>query len=1093
MTLPPESPTDPTPPLPAVPSSPASAAVSRAADLLRTSRRDARRAERRREARLAEVVDDAALRTLTFALTDEVLRLDDDRRAATRFAAVVRDAGDTGGLGLVDRLSLRIGAALAPRLPRLVMPLVRRRILGELEGVVLPAEDPAFARHVAVRDQEGFRLNVNVLGEAILSDAEADARMAQLRERIARPDVDYVSLKISAVCANLDVLAFEHSVDRIGERLRDLYRTAEAARPRTFVNLDMEEFRDLPLTIAAMQRVLDEPEFASVDAGIVLQAYLPDSHDACAQLCEWATARFRRAGGTLKIRIVKGANLAMERVESELHGWEQAPYATKVEVDASFKRLIASALDPRWADAVRIGVASHNLFDVAWALQLPERDRIDLEMLEGMAPAQARAVLAAAGDVLLYAPVVRADDLPASIAYLTRRLDENTSPENFLRSLFTLQPGSPTWDDQRSRFEAAVALVDAVPTVSRRHQDRSVLARSSSPELDGLAAARPFENAADTDWTSAANRAWIDAELASPPSLDVPVLDRVDQIDAVVAAAVASSWRDVPATERQRVLMGVAEVMERERGATLSLMAHEAAKTVAEGDPEVSEAIDFARYYAGCIDGQVEAASRGSAFEPFGVVVVASPWNFPYAIPAGGVLAALAAGNAVVLKPAPEVRATARLLAEQLWRAGVPADALQYVACPDDEVGRRLVTHPDVGAVVLTGAHETAMRFLDWRPSMRLFAETSGKNAMVITAAADEDAAIKDLVRSAFGHAGQKCSAASLAIVEASVYDDARFLQRLADAVASVRVGPATDLATMTGPLIGAPSPQLLRALTTLDDGERWLVEPRRIDERTWTPGVRLGVRPGSWFHETECFGPVLGVVRADDLDHAIAIQNASTFGLTGGIQSLDDREVDHWLERVEVGNAYVNRHITGAIVQRQPFGGWKRSSVGCGPKAGGPHYVAAFGTWTLPAEVDLAAVESVFADAWANWFAVDHDPSGLVCERNVTRYRPLRRVALVAGEDADPTSVAVARLAARTAGVEVVESVDVVEDTAAHGVDRLRVIGHVDDDTLRRWSAAGLDVDRSAPSVEAMVELRRWVREQSISRTRHRHGRPLD
>ncbi len=1104
MTLPPSAPT-PTRPEPAD----TGAAVSRAAALLVVSRRDTRRGERRRQARLARIVDDAGLRELTFALTDEVLRLDDDRRAAARFAAVVRDLGDASGLGVIDRTLLRMGSVVAPRLPRLVMPLVRRRILIEAQGVVLPAEDPAFARHVARRSAEGFRLNVNVLGEAILSDAEADARMVLLRERIARPDVTYVSLKISAICANLDVLAFEHSVARIAARLRDLYRLAESVSPRTFLNLDMEEFRDLPLTIASMQRVLDEPEFIGVHAGIVLQAYLPDSHDACRQLCEWAVARHERGGGTLKIRVVKGANLAMEQVESELHGWQQAPYATKHEVDASFKRLIESALEPRWATAVRVGVASHNLFDIAWAMSLPAQGQIDLEMLEGMAPAQARAVLGEAKNVLLYAPVVRTDDLPSSIAYLTRRLDENTSPENFLRSLFTLEPGSIEWDEQRRRFEASMAARVEVSTVSRRAQHRRTdgdgIAPAFAPAGDGSGERRPtraltrpaadasaaptaFSNAADTDWTSAANRVWVEAALASPPPMDVSVLDSIDEIDQVVATAVSSTWRTTSVAERQGVLMDVADEMERGRGATLALMAHEAAKTVAEGDPEVSEAIDFARYYATSLDGIVEGEQRGMRFQAIGVVVVASPWNFPYAIPAGGVLAALAAGNAVVLKPAPEVRATARLLVEQMWRAGVPSDALQYVACPDNEVGRRLVTHPDVGAVVLTGAYETAMRFLDWRPSMRLFAETSGKNAMVITAAADEDAAIKDLVRSAFGHAGQKCSAASLAIVEAPLYDDPRFRQRLADAVQSVRVGPATDLSTMTGPLIGRPSPQLQRALTTLEPGEEWLVEPREIDERTWTPGVRLGVRQGSWFQRTECFGPVLGIVRADDLDHAIAIQNSSDFGLTGGIQSLDEREVARWLDEVEVGNAYVNRHITGAVVRRQPFGGWKRSSVGCGPKAGGPHYVEAFGSWSGAGTLDSSA----FASVWAAEFAVEHDPSGLECERNLLRYRPLRRVALVAGEGADPTLLDVARVAARTAGVEL------VDEPMAAGVDRIRLVGpvgqvgQVGDDVWRAWRTAGVDIDPTSPVNDPHLELRHWVREQAISWTRHRHGRPL-
>ena len=1051
----------------------ASAAVARAAALLARSQRDARRVERRRQARVARIIDDAALRELTFALTDEVLRFDDDRRAAQRFTAIARDtASGRAGLGLIDRIALAAGARLARPLPRVVMPLVRRRILAEAAGVVLPADDPAFARHVARRRDEGFRLNVNVLGEAILSDTEAAARVAMLRERIARPDVTYVSLKISAICANLDVLAFEHSVERIAAPLRDLYRLAASVEPRTFVNLDMEEYRDLPLTIAAATRVLDEPELAGIDAGIVLQAYLPDSHDACRALCEWATARHARSSGTLKIRIVKGANLAMERVEAELHGWEQAPYATKHEVDASFKRLVTTALDDRWVGAVRVGVASHNLFDLAWALGLTAHDRIDIEMLEGMAPAQARAVRAEAGAVLLYAPVVRRDDLPSSIAYLTRRLDENTSPENFLRALFTLREGSASWQEQRSRFEAALAACDDVATAPRRAQDRRLLAAATPIDA-------PFANEPDTDWTRAANRAWIADACGSPPVIDVPVTDTVAAIDAVVARACASSWRALPAVERRRVLLAVADEMARQRGATLALMAHEAAKTVAEGDPEVSEAIDFARYYASSIDGISAGRARGLTFEPFGVVVVASPWNFPYAIPAGGVLAALAAGNAVVLKPAPEVRATALLLAQQLWAAGVPADALQYVACPDDEVGRRLITHPDVGAAVLTGAYETAMRFLDWRPSLRLFAETSGKNALVITAAADEDAAIRDLVRSAFGHAGQKCSAASLAIVEAPLYDDARFLRRLADAVRSVRVGPATALATMMGPLIGPPSPSLARALTTLDPGESWLVEPREIGEHVWTPGVRIGVRPGAWFQRTECFGPVLGVVRAADLDGAIAIQNSTDFGLTGGIHSLDEHEVEHWLARVEVGNAYVNRHITGAIVRRQPFGGWKHSSVGCAPKAGGPYYVETFGTWRGDGD-DAAA----FARVWREHFCVERDPSGLQCERNVLRYRPLRRVALVVGEGA--TNVDAARLGAHAAGVEI------VEDANATNVDRVRALGRVDDDQLRTWRAAGLDVDVTPAVADAVIELRRWVREQAVSVTRHRHGRLL-
>ena len=371
-------------------------------------------------------------------------------------------------------------------------------------------------------------------------------------------------------------------------------------------------------------------------------------------------------------------------------------------------------------------------------------------------------------------------------------------------------------------------------------------------------------------------------------------------------------------------------------------MAGEAVKVAREGDPEVSEATDFAKYYGSVgLDVVEEQLAEGAPLRPRGVVVVASPWNFPYAIPAGGVLAALAAGNAVILKPPPETRRTARHLVEQLHRGGVPHDVVQFVACPDNEIGQRLITHPDVDSVALTGAYETAQMFRSWKPAMHLFAETSGKNAIVITEAADLDLAVRDLVRSAFGHAGQKCSASSLAIVEAPLYDDPGFMERLADATRSLAVGPPSELGSIVGPLIGPPSDKLQRGLTRLDPGERWLVEPRDLGNNLWTPGVRVGVQPGSFFHVTECFGPVLGVMRATDLDHAIALQNGNPFGLTGGIHSLDDAEIDRWLEGVQVGNAYVNRGITGAVVQRQPFGGWKRSAVGCAPKAGGPDYVA--------------------------------------------------------------------------------------------------------------------------------------------------------
>ena len=527
-----------------------------------------------------------------------------------------------------------------------------------------------------------------------------------------------------------------------------------------------------------------------------------------------------------------------------------------------------------------------------------------------------------------------------------------------------------------------------------------------------------------------------------------------------------------------------------------------------EGDPEVSEAIDFCRYYATTGRERLDAAStRGLDVDARGVVVVVGPWNFPYAIPTGGVAAAIAAGNSVVLKPAPEAVAVGAWIADQFWRAGVPRDVLQLVVCDDGPIGRHLVTHPGVDTVILTGAHETASMFLDWRPDARLFAETSGKDALIITPSADLDLAIADLVRSAFGHAGQKCSAASLGIVVADVYDDPTFQERLRHAVESLRVRAATDPASMVGPLIAPPTGKLERALTQLDAGERWLVEPRLLDTpgaepgTSWTPGVRLGVQPDSWFHQTECFGPVLGLMRADDLDHAIALQNAGDYALTGGIHSLDDTEVDHWLEHVEIGNAYVNRHITGAIVQRQPFGGWKRSSVGGGAKAGGPGYVQQLARISDPALEQAAQRDhsASFRSTWQRHYRSEHDASGLTAEANVLRYVPLERVVVRHDDSIDAATLALLHTIAEVTGVHLDISSsehesdhDVAERVVARGASRLRLLAPLSDDARRVVHAADIAIDSDPVVSDPMIELQHWVREQAISRTLHRHGRVL-
>ncbi|MEM8707818.1 MAG: bifunctional proline dehydrogenase/L-glutamate gamma-semialdehyde dehydrogenase [Actinomycetota bacterium] len=1034
------------------------------------------------------VIDDAGV-AFVMAFIDRVARPDDDRVAARQLRGLVADGADLPVfLSRLDRLLLRFGSRLAPILPWIVMPLARRRMRAIVGHLVAPADAAGLGRHLGEQQGRGWASNVNLLGEAVLGRREAGRRLDALVDLLRQPDVDYVSVKLSSIEAQLNPWAYEASLDAVSERLADLIDTAAGVSPPTFVNVDMEEYRDLELTLDAFERVLGDPTRTHLDAGIVLQAYLPDALPALQRLAGFAAQRHRDGGGEIKVRLVKGANLAMEQVDADTHGWTPAPYASKAETDANYVRCLDWMLDPANLTGLRVGVASHNLFHVAWAMTVAaERgvaDRIQIEMLQGMAEAHAAAVAAdTTRRPLLYTPAVGEDDFDVAVGYLFRRLEETAAPDNFLRALFDLAPGSATFRAEADRFAASIHDRHQPTVGARRTQDRGAEpTRSFEPGTS-------FRNEPETDPVLPANRRWL-AEIArtTPAPTPEPTDGRSVRRAAERARAAQLEWWSLPATDRRAALHRIGDEIARRRTVLMATMAAECGKTLAEADIELCEAIDFARYYG---ERAVELQSPRARFEPFGLVSVVPPWNFPVAIPAGGVLAALAAGNGVVFKPAPEAVRCGALVAAAIRSAGLPDDLVAFVAADDGPAARAAVEAGD--AVILTGSSETADRFRSWDPSMRLFAETSGKNALVITPQADIDLAVQDLVRSAFGHAGQKCSAASLAILVGSTASSPRFRRQLIDAVETLEVRVPEDPSAMVGPLIGPPNERLDRAFHRLDPGESWLVEPELLDpERNlWRPGVRIGVQPGSWFHRTECFGPVLGLMAVATLAEAIELQNGGEFGLTGGIHSLDPAEVERWVEEVEVGNAYVNRVITGAIVQRQPFGGWKRSAVGPGAKAGGPNYVAQLGRWTPNGDAGTHDYEEV----WRNHLAIEHDPSGLAHEQNVFRYRPLARVLIVVGDEATDHDLALVRAATDVVGVGRIERHvrDAVDDLRTLGVDRVRVVGGAAPARLLAASAEiNVHVADQPVVADGRIELLHYVREQAVSITRHRFGNLL-
>lgn len=1056
--------------------------------------------------RLAGVLQDPNGLPFTLGFVDGVMRPESLSAAAANLGRVAPLVPEF--LPWYLRAAVRVGGGVAAAVPTPTVPIARR-VLREMVGhLVVDARPAKLGPAIAKLRESGARLNLNLLGEAVLGEDEARRRLEGIHDLIRRPDVDYVSVKVSAILSRISMWAFDEVVDDVVQRLLPLYLTA--AEDGTFINLDMEEYRDLDLTIAVFTRVLEDPRLQRLEAGIVLQAYLPDALPALRELTAWAQDRVDHGGAPIKVRLVKGANLAMERVDATVHGWTPAPYDTKVDTDANYLRCLDEAFRPESVRAVRIGVAGHNLFDIAYAWQLAGdrgvRDRVEFEMLLGMAQGQVEAVSREVGPVLLYVPVVRPSEFDVAISYLVRRLEETASPENFLSAAFRLHEDTELRDRETDRFEASLAR-SADPALRigpRRGQDRNAPAHESivrppdigtadaaltqavlgiargaerspddtfvetavyAPREDGaeIAFGAPgFTNTPDSDPALPANREWAHEVLGRIPgssagegllrSARITDVARLEEIIVRVRDA-APGWGSRSAAERAEVLLRAAAVLESRRGELIEVAAAETGKVFAEADVEVSEAVDFARYYAA--KARELDAVPGAAFTPSRLIVVAPPWNFPLAIPAGGVLAALAAGSGVVFKPAPQARRCAAVIAAALWDAGIPRDVLALVDIEEGALGEQLIAHPDVDRVVLTGSWDTAALFRSWRPDLPLLAETSGKNAIIITPSADLDLAVADLVRSAFGHAGQKCSAASLAILVGPVGRSKRFARQLVDATRSLRVGLPTDPRAEVGPVIEEPTGKLLWALTELEDDEKWLVEPQLLtgpaaagaEGRLWTPGIRVGVQPGSRFHREEFFGPVLGVMHAPTLARAIELQNAVDYGLTAGLHTQSPDDLALWLDRVQAGNLYVNRGITGAIVQRQPFGGWKRSSVGAGTKAGGPNYLIGLGSWQATGggapsstlhlrgldtritslieaaqpSLDYVAFEwlrrAALSDAlaWDREFGRVRDVSRLGVERNLFRYRPVPVAVRAAGETALRDMLRVALAAIRT------------------------------------------------------------------------------
>ena len=1038
------------------------------------------------------------------------------------------------------------------------IPALKQFIYFATSKYVLFGGEKILNKRIKCNLKNKIRTNLNRIGELLLGENEANKRIEQYIKDLQNPNVSCISIKISTIYSQISNIAFDQTVDALSDRLSNIYRAAQENKytclttGKTFsklVNLDMEEYRDLAITTHAFIKTLSQDEFKDLKAGIALQAYLPDSYIYLQKIINWAKNRINQGWSPVRVRVVKGANMEMELFESFERNWNLAPFSTKAETDANWKNMLEYALHPQNIEAVNIGVASHNLFDIAYIYLIAGKnkvlDKVTFEMLSGMADHVSKMLARDFNlDVLLYLPFSSKENFISSIGYLVRRLDENTSAENYLRYINGLSHDSKNLQMLEDNFTKSLKIKNELKDVSTNRTQNRLTEKPVSTTLSD-----PYKSESDTDFSITSNVDFalqIRQKWQNISNLQVPAVINGEEIfietnsyamkdhnnisrlvgkyynaskedadSALEAAKKSVTWKNLAETERLKIISEVIANIKKRRGDIIGAIALETGKIFSESDAEVSEAIDFGEYYIRNFQEMKKELSDSVKYQARGTVLVISPWNFPFAIAAGGIFAGLITGNNVIFKPSNLSIFIGYELAKCFWDAGVPQDALQFIPSVNSVAAMELSKSELVDFIVFTGGTSTALSIIKSNPKVKISAETGGKNVTIATKFSDRDQVIKNVLQSAFSNNGQKCSATSILALEAELYYDQKFLDSLADAAQSLNVDYAWNFKTKINPLIRKPTADLEYGLTTLENGEKWLVEPKVLnkEQTLWSPGIRIGTKPGNKAHLTEFFGPSLAIMKINNLEEGIKLANLTNYGLTSALESLNEEEQIIWKSKIKAGNLYINRPTTGAIVGRQPFGGMNKSSFGTGIKAGGINYIYQFLHFQ---NVNPNNKINNYSEIFSKYFSKEIDYTNIPGQSNINRFLKIDNIAIRAANSSNIKDIKNIITAAKLCVTNVYLSLEnerVLEELTSDGdiakyvkieveskerfinkasnFKRIRIVPSNEDLSAiyKEATKTGIPIINDSVIYNGRVELLNYLQEQSISNNYHRFG----
>ncbi len=964
--------------------------------------------------------------------------------------------------------------------PSLSVPFFISHLRNDTKNMVLDSAADSLKQHIHKRKNENnITLNINLIGEEVLGNLESEFRMEKYKEALKSTYITYMSVKITTIFSQINIIDFEYSKNEIIKRLDILYALALEEEKKQgiekFISLDMEEFRDLELTVAAFMESISKFD---IKAGIVLQAYIPDSYEYLKKLFAFSKERVLKGMKPIKIRFVKGANMESEETIASQKGWELPTFHKKMDTDSNYNKMLDFILSEDNYKFINIGIATHNIFEIAYAYtRIQEANALDsftFEMLEGMS-LQCSYELSKFHKLILYAPVCDEAHFNNAIAYLVRRLDENTSEDNFMRYFFNLKFNDKHYNEQKELFLESIKGIKNLDNTTHRKQDRN-----KHQNVISSFTSKTFYNESDTDFILSQNRQWAnnikakyehstfndvfpviaDVNLKDENLKHIEVTDKIDnqiiakvylagenQIKKALEIAKHSTFGEKNHEEVYSILAKVADLMRQRRGDLIGIAAREVGKTFLEIDPEISEAIDFIEFYPHSLR-ILKKQNPNATFSPKGIGVTIAPWNFPIGISGGTIAAPLAAGNVVIYKPSSLSALTGYMLCKCFWDAGIPKDALIYLPAKGGDISKYLLIDKAVKFSILTGGDQTAYAMLEANPALLLSAETGGKNATIVSKFADRDSAIKNIIHSAFSNSGQKCSATSLLILEDEVYNDEKFKATLVDAANSMAVGSPFELKNKIGALCDKLDDKVIKALNELESYEEWALKPEFVNgnQHLMTPGIKYGTKCGDFTHMNELFAPILSVMRAKDIKEAVEIANSTGYGLTAGFESLDEREWEYFHTNIEAGNIYINKPTTGAIVLRQSFGGIKKSAIGFGRKAGGFNYITQFVdikqektdknlTQTALSELlskinidnikELVVMAQSYAYHQQNEFECSRDYVHIRGEDNIFSYTPIKNLAFRVTKEDSLRDILGVIIGAHTAKVRLLVSFD--------------------------------------------------------------------